>query len=137
LGISLGEGTSIAKGRKRMTQPTYQFDNVVMTLSQISQEFAEISREIAVLDEDYAHAKHAEKIAVARAFMSGEGSMEARRQQAVLDTESESLDVIVAAAKLRAARSRLEYLQMAFDTARSINAAKRAEFMAEPTGQWT
>jgi len=28
-------------------------------------------------------------------------------------------------------------LRMAFDAARSINAAKRAEFIAEPVGQWS
>lgn len=120
-----------------LTKPAYTFDNVVETLSQISQEVAELIEVIGEVDYELEQAKHIDKICFARSFMSLDGSMELRKQQATLDTESEALDVIIATAKMRAAKGRLEYLRMAFDTARSINAAKRAEFLSEPTGQWT
>lgn len=35
------------------------------------------------------------------------------------------------------AKSRLQYLEMAFESVRTISANRRAEFRAEPTGQWT
>lgn len=119
------------------TKPVYTFNNVVETLSRISQEVAELIEDIGEIDYELEQAKHEEKMVFARSFMSLNGSMELRRQQSTLDAESEALDVVIATAKMRAAKGRLDYLRMAFDAARSINAAKRAEFLSEPTGQWT
>ena len=119
------------------TKTVYTFENVVETLSLISAEFAELIDDMSDIDNELEKAKHEEKITFARTFMSLNGSMELRKQQSILDAEHESLGVVIATAKMRAAKSRMEYLRMAFDAARSINAAKRAEFMAEPTGQWT
>lgn len=118
-------------------RPPITFDNVVNTLTTISQELHEMSYEIPALDEELARAKHAEKIAYARAYAQTGGTVEDRKQAAVLITEQQSFDVIVAEAKLKAARGRLEYLKNAFDSARTIAATKRAEFMAEPFGQYT
>lgn len=115
----------------------YTFENVVETLSEISREFAELIEDIGDIDYELEQAKHEEKMAFARTFMSLNGSMELRKQQSILDAERESLDVVIATAKMRAAKSRMDYLRMAFDAARSINAAKRSEFLSEPTGQWT
>ena len=112
-------------------------EEIVAQLPDLTIELKETIADLAKLDEDAVYAEQQEKQAYARAFMSLDGSMETRKQQALLDTSDESLECALADMRVRAAKSRIKYLEVAFDAIRSISAARRAEFMSEATGQHT
>lgn len=93
--------------------------------------------ELGELDLEHVYAKSDAIVAYARAFMSSDGPMEVRKQQSLLDTFQERLDEELAEAKLRACKARLQKLHAQLDMLRTINAAQRAQFQAEPFGQYT
>lgn len=111
--------------------------DVVATLSALSQELDTVTAQLISADEDMVYAQQEERQSYARCFMELDGSIELRKQQAILDTSQEKLDSELAEQKVRAARARIKYLELSFEAARSINAARRAEFVAEPLGQYT
>lgn len=105
---------------------------------------AEISRmldravdDYARFDEEAVMAKSEYEVAYARAFLSLDGSVEIRKQQSLLDTWEARLDMERAEQVVRAVRERIRKLHAQLEVQRSINAAQRAQFQAEPTGQWT
>lgn len=107
-------------------------------------DLAEISRMLdkavetyAEFDEEAIIAKSDYEVAYARTFLASEGPMEIRKQQTILDTWQERLDAERSEASVRAVRERIRKLHAQLEVQRSINAAQRAQFQAEPTGQWT
>ena len=110
---------------------------IVTQLTDLTTELKTTVSELAELDELAVRAEWKERQAYARAFMSLSGSMEIRKQQAVLDTSGGTLERELADMRVRAAKARIKYLEVAFDAIRSISAARRAEFASEPTGQYT
>jgi hypothetical protein len=69
-------------------------------------------------------------VAFARAFLTSDGAMDARKQQAVLATAGEKLDAEIASQQLRACQERLRVIRTRIDVGRSLGAAQRAEFTA-------
>jgi hypothetical protein len=112
-------------------------DDIVTQLTDLTIELKATVNDLATLDEDAVRAEHQERLAYARVFMSLSGSMEIRKQQAIIDTNIVALERELADMKVRAAKARIKYLEVAFDAIRSISAARRAEFMSEATGQHT
>lgn len=113
-------------------------------INQTLEKLAEISRlldnavvEYQELDESSVRAKSDAEVAFARTFLSLDGSMDMRKQQAIIDTWQERLDSELAESAVRTCRERIRKLHAQLEVYRSINAAQRAQFMAEPTGQWT
>lgn len=105
---------------------------------------AEISRlldkavdDYATLDEEAVLTKSEYEVAYARTFLSMEGAIEIRKQQALLDTWEQRLDNERAESSVRICRERIRKLHAQLEVHRSINAAQRAQFMAEPLGQYT
>ena len=92
--------------------------------------------EVAVLDEE-ARAKQAHEVASARAYLTAEGSIEARKATAVLQAADLALASDLAAAKHRACRERIRTLGVQIEVGRSLNSAVRSQFSAEPVGQFT
>jgi hypothetical protein len=90
--------------------------------------------ELAVADEDAVRTKQRYEVAFAKAFLSSEGSAEARKQSAVLAVENPRLDMEIAAAKLRAVRARIDTLKVQIDVGRSFGAALRAEIALTQAG---
>ena len=112
-------------------------DDIVTQISELTRELKTLVEQLVEADEALVYAESDERTKYAREFMSLTGSIELRKQQAILDSQDEKLQSELAAHKVRAIRARIKYVEQAFEAARSISAARRAEFAAEPTGQWT
>ncbi|UVY83834.1 hypothetical protein NLU66_16730 [Brachybacterium sp. NBEC-018] len=109
--------------------------DIVSELSSIGRELNELSYEIARLDRAAVYARGEYRKAYARKFLSTEGSVETRKQVATLDVEDQLLEAEIADQLVRAARERIRVLRDRLEIGRSLNAARRAEFAAEPVGQ--
>lgn len=108
---------------------------VVLQLSDLARALEAKTVEIARLDEEAVRAKSRFEVSFARSFLSSDGAMDARKQQAVLATADAKLDAEIAEAKVRAARESIRTLRDRLDVGRSLNAAVRAEFAAGAVGQ--
>lgn len=116
-----------------MSLPSQQ--DVVLELSRIARDLDAKTAEIARLDEESVRAKSRFEVQFARSFLSTSGSVDFRKQTAVLATEVSKLDAEIAEAKVRAARESIRTLRDRLDVGRSLNAAVRAEFAAGAVGQ--
>ena len=110
---------------------------VLDRLSECSRLLDKAQQELADLDEAAVRAKQAFEVSWARAYLKAEGSIEARKAEAVLVTAGECLEAELCAAKVRACRERIRTLGAQLDVGRTLSAAIRSQFQAEPVGQWT
>lgn len=111
--------------------------DIVTELSRIGRELDRLSHQIDSLDESCVVAWSEHRKAYARAYINGTGSIEDRKQHAVLEVEELRVAAEAADQLLRAARERIRVLRDRLEIGRSISAARRAEFAAEPVGQAT
>lgn len=118
-----------------MSLPTQT--EVVLRLAELSRLLDAATTEIAELDEAAVQAKQAHEVASARAYLTSEGSIEARKAQAVLACEPLALAAELAAAQHRACRERIRTIGVQIEVGRSLSAAIRNQFTAEPVGQYT
>lgn len=116
-----------------MSLPTQQ--DVVLQLSEIARQLEVKTHEIARLDEEAVRAKSRFEVGFARCFLTTPGSMDIRKQTAVLETADAKLDAEIAEAKVRAARESIRTMRDRLDVGRSLNAAVRAEFTVGAVGQ--
>lgn len=112
-------------------------NQVVALLGLLSRRLEEKTREIASLDEEWVNAKRVFKREYARIFLTTTGSMDVRKQTAVLETDELDFASELAEAKVRAAREAIRTLRDRLDVGRSLGAAARAEFQATGWGQHT
>ena len=110
---------------------------IVKRLSELSRLLDAATDEVAILDEAAVKAKQAHEVAAARAYLTAEGSIEARKAQAVIACADLALESELAQAKHRACRERIRTIGTQLDTGRTLSAAIRNQFMAEPIGQHT
>ena len=110
---------------------------VLERLSECSRLLDKAQQDLADLDEAAVRAKQAFEVSWARAYLKAEGSIEARKAEAVLVTAGECLEAELCAAKVRACRERIRTLGAQLDVGRTLSAAIRSQFQAEPVGQWT
>jgi hypothetical protein len=110
---------------------------VLDRLSECSRLLDKAQQDLADLDEAAVRAKQAFEVSWARAYLKAEGSIEARKAEAVLVTAGECLEAELCAAKVRACRERIRTLGAQLDVGRTLSAAIRSQFQAEPVGQWT
>lgn len=90
--------------------------------------------EVRERDVEVADARKAHELAYAAAFLSSDGPMDVRKQIAIEATAEEKWFLEVAEAKLRAARAEVKRIETLIDTARSLNAALRAEASTANSG---
>ena len=116
----------------------------VPSLIEIADRLGELSRDLDKqtgeaerLDSRAVHARHAYEIAFSKAFLSSDGSVDARKHHAVIETEVEKLEAEVADQVLRACRARIATLKVQIDTGRSLSAALRAEVSLAGSGYST
>lgn len=109
--------------------------DIVLELSRIGRELDALSTEIARLDQRCVAAWSEHRKAYAREYINGQGSIEDRKQHAVLAVEDQRVAAEAADQIHRAARERIRVLRDRLEIGRSLNAARRAEFAAEPVGQ--
>ena len=110
---------------------------IVLRLSELSRLLDKATEDIAVLDEEAVKAKVIAEVAEARAYLEADGSIEARKSQATVKVADLILDAELAAAKHRACRERIRTLGVQIEVGRSLSAATRSQFAAEPMGQHT
>lgn len=106
-------------------------------LADISRELDEVVVEYDTYEREAVQAEIEYEKAYARTFLSLSGSVELRKQQALLDTWQERLDKELAEAQVRICKQRISKLHAQLEVHRSINAAQRTQFMTEPLGQYT
>ena len=110
---------------------------IVLELSRIGRELDDLSRKIERLDAACVTAWSEHRKGYARAYIDGAGSIEDRKQAAVLAVEELRVAAESADQVHRAARERIRVLRDRLEIGRSISAARRSEFAAEPVGQTT
>ena len=115
--------------------PTQQ--QVVLRLSELSRLLDQKTVEIAHLDEAEQRAKAAHKVAFARTFLETTGSVDFRKQTAVLATADLELTYDLAAVQTRAAREAIRTIRDQLDVGRSLGAAARSADVATAYGQHT
>lgn len=103
---------------------------VALTLMTVSRELDDLTRELKTLDEDYVEKKIAFESAYARAFLTGEGSVDARKQGAVLATSDQKFAMELAESRVRSTRAALATLRDRIEVGRSLGAAVRSELIA-------
>lgn len=106
-------------------------------LAELSRELDDVIVEYDTYERDAIEADIEYEKAYARIFLSLDGSMELRKQQALLDTWQERLDKEIAEAQVKVCKERIRKLHAQLEVQRSINAAQRSQFVAEPLGQYT
>lgn len=116
-----------------MTTPTTH--SVISRLSELSRLLDAATDEIARLDEEAVRAKAAYEVAYARAFLSAEGSIDVRKQTAVLEVRDVRLAKEIAEQQVRACQERIRTLRSQLEVGRSLNAAVRTEWTAAAVGQ--
>lgn len=111
--------------------------DIVLELSRIGRELDDLSRKIENLDHAAVLAWSEHRKAYATAYIEGTGSIKEREQAAVQTVEDLRLAAEIADQMTRAAKERIRVLRDRLEIGRSISAARRAEFAAEPVGQPT
>ena len=111
--------------------------DIVLRLAELSRLLDAATVEVAVLDEEAVRAKQAHEVASARAYLTAEGPVDARKATAVIEAADLALASDLAAAKHRACRERIRTLGVQIEVGRSLSAAVRSQFAAEPVGQFT
>jgi len=104
---------------------------IVHTLSQIGRELDIKADEVADLDEAHVRLNAAYKTAFARAFMGAQGSVDARKYTAELETEDLALEVALAEQVLRAGRESIKVLRDRLEIGRSLGAVMRLEWSGQ------
>ena len=111
--------------------------DIVLRLAELSRLLDAATVEVGDLDEASVRAKQAHEVAHARAYLTSEGSIEARKAEAVLKCADLALAAELAAAKHRACKERINTLRSQLSIGQTLSAAVRTQFMTEPTGQFT
>lgn len=106
-------------------------------LAELSRLLDKATDDVAVIDEEAVRAKQTYEVTYARAFLDAAGSMDLRKQVATYETQNESLQAELAAAKLRALKERIRTLGTQIEVGRSLASAHKNQYNAEPTGQYT
>ena len=114
-----------------------QQQDTLAKLADISRELDEVIIEYETYEREAIETEIEYEKAYARNFLALDGSIELRKQQALLDTWQERMEKETAEAMVRVCKERIRKLHAQLEVQRSINAAQRAQFMAEPIGQFT
>ena len=108
---------------------------VVKRLSELSRMLDSATEEIAKLDDNAVKAKSVYEVAYAKSFLQSNGSMDVRRQEAILACADFRLTMEIAEAQVRAVKERINTLRSQISIGQSLSAAIRQQFSAEAVGQ--
>ncbi len=110
---------------------------VIKRLSELSRMLDSATEEIAALDDKAVRTKSSYEVAYAKSFLESNGSMDVRRQEAILFCADLRLAMEIAEAQVRAIKERINTLRSQISIGQSVSAAIRQQFSAEGTGQFT
>ncbi|MEV0357152.1 hypothetical protein AB0H71_13930 [Nocardia sp. NPDC050697] len=107
---------------------------VVKQLTELSLQLAEATTQINEADVAAVNARETAKLAEAKAFLAAEGSVEARKSKAVVETHQVRLAAEVADAGVRGLQRTIRSLQTRIDVGRTFGATLRSEMNLAGTG---
>lgn len=111
-------------------------NDVVRRLAELSRMLDNATEEIARLDEAAVRSKGRHMVLFAREFLKQEtGSVDAKKQTAVLACETAWLDAEIAEQQVRACRERIRTIRDQIEVGRSLNSAIKSEWAASAVGQ--
>lgn len=111
--------------------------DTVKRLAELSRLLDEATEKIAEADERAVRAKSAYEVAFAKSFLGSNGSMDIRKQEAILACADEKLEMEIQEAHVRVIKERINTLRTQISIGQSISAAIRQQFSAEGVGQYT
>lgn len=100
---------------------------VVLQLAELSRQLGDATQELNEADVAAVNAREAAKLAEAKAFLSAQGSVDARRSHALIDTADLRLQAGVADALVRGLQQTLKTLHTRIDVGRTYAATIRSE----------
>lgn len=109
----------------------------MIQLAELSLLLDAATEEIALLDEAAVIASCEHEVVYASALLRSDGTADVRKSAAVLRAKDSRLAAELAATKVRACRERIRTLRDQIEIRRSLGSALKAQWTAEPTGQWT
>lgn len=117
--------------------PFVDLNEVMVQLAELSVLLDAATEEIALLDEAAVRATWEHEVVYATALIRAGGAADVRKSTATLMAKDSHLSSELAAAKVRACRERIRTLRDQIEIRRSLGSALKAQWAAEPAGQWT
>lgn len=102
-------------------------NGVVSHLVTLAKELDDLTATLSYLESDAVNAREDFTLAHAKAYLSAEGAVEARKAQAVIDTHETRLAAELAEAKVRGVRRQIESIRVRIDVGRSASSIMKAE----------
>ncbi|WP_305781534.1 hypothetical protein, partial [Nocardia nova] len=107
---------------------------VVKQLGKLSKQLDEATQQLNDADVAAVNAKETAKLAEAKAFLAAEGSVDARKNQAIVETHEVRLAAEVADAQVRGLMRTIRTLQSRIDVGRTYGATLRSEIALSGAG---
>ena len=104
---------------------------VVQNLLELARQLQDLSTGLNELETAAVEKREDYTLALAKSFLSAQGAMELRKQQAIVDTHDQRLAAETAEALVRGRKRQLDTLKVRIDVGRSAQAALRAEIDLE------
>lgn len=104
---------------------------VVQNLMELARQLQDLATGLDKLEQNAVEKREDYTLALAKAFLSADGAMELRKQQAIVDTHTERLAAETAEALVRGRKRQLDTIKVRIDVGRSAQAALRAEIDLE------
>ncbi|WP_328439176.1 hypothetical protein [Nocardia puris] len=109
-------------------------NEVVLALAKLARQLDEATRALNEADVAAVNAREAAKLAEAKAFLAAEGSVEARKNTALVETHEVRLAAEVAEAGVRGLQRTIRTLQTRIDVGRTYGATIRSEIALSGAG---
>lgn len=110
-----------------MTTPDITPNSAVLELAKLSRDLDAAGHRIRDLEHQAVNTKHRYTIEYHKAFLTAEGSIQARQAQATIDTADLRVAAELAEAELRIVKSDIRILENRIDVGRSVVGVLRAE----------
>lgn len=109
-----------------MTAPMSPND-VVLHLADLARQLDTAVRELSRLDESAVRARARHEVDFARAFLSGDGSVDARKHSAVITVADRRLDAELSDQRVRSQKELVRTIQTRIDVGRTFASTLRSE----------
>lgn len=102
-------------------------NGVAANLAQLARDLDAVTKTLDLADRDAVNKREDYTLALSRAFLSAEGSVEQRKHEAITRTHPERLAAESADAIVRGLRRQVDTIKVRIDVGRSVGSALRAE----------
>lgn len=109
-------------------------NEVVLQLASLSRQLEQVTADLNEADIVAVHARETLKLAEAKAFLSAQGSVDARKAQSLVETHDLRMAAEIADALVRGLRNSNRTLQIRIDVGRTYAATVRSEISLAGSG---